>query len=359
MGRYPIYVTDNLSLKLDNHLKQNAHSSCVVLIDKKLTGLKVLNFIKKKFSNVLIICLASNENTKAFKNVYAIYSKLLKHGIDRNSLLISIGGGVIGDAAGFIASTYMRGIQWMQIPTTLLAQVDSSIGGKTAINHELGKNLVGTFYQPDAVFSDVSILKTLPKRELVAGMAETLKYGFALDSYFFKECLRDYNKVFKFDNKVLKKIVSKCIRIKSKLVEQDEKDTMGIRQFLNFGHTFGHAIEKYYNYQKFNHGEAVAVGMKFAVLVSYLRGMISSHDLIVSLDALNLLETPTLSKTINPKSLWNIMMKDKKNIDGSVKMVLLRSIGNAVANQPLEYSEFIKAFSMLRHYDSSDSRVVR
>ena len=192
---------------------------------------------------------------------YQSYSiKLVKKNFDRKTILIAVGGGVVGDITGFLGSIYQRGIAYIQYPTTLLAQVDSSVGGKTGINHQLGKNMLGSFYQPSGVFISISSLKKLPKREFFSGLSEVIKYALIMDELFLKYLLNNKSLIFNYENLTLETIIFKCCKYKSRVVNLDEKET-GVRAILNFGHTLGHAIENCLGYQKILHGEAVAIGM--------------------------------------------------------------------------------------------------
>ncbi len=347
---YPIVVGDEALQELDSFIKGRNYSNCVLIVDKKLKALKtkIVSMLKHEYPKIFVIELASVEETKNFKKIYPLYAKLLSKKIDRNSIVIAVGGGVIGDTAGFLASTYLRGIPWVVVPTTLLSQVDSSIGGKTGVNHEAGKNLIGSFYQPSGVFCNPNFLKTLPRRELIAGLAETFKYSFILDKYFFFEFIDKLDGALNLDVNILNEFVIRSVRWKLGVVSQDERDRSGIRQLLNFGHTFGHAIESYFNYQRFNHGESVALGMKFAVIVSFLKGLLPNHEFAKAVEGLNKLKIPKLPLKMNSDRLWQLMATDKKNSANVVNMVLLKSIGRAVVNQKLEKKEFTEALRIIR-----------
>lgn len=344
---YPIVVDPTALMDFHNFLKDKQYSNCVLVYDQTLKkhNARLLKIIKFIYPKSLFIGVKASENLKSIKNIYPLYEKLFKAGMDRKSVIVSLGGGTIGDSVGFVASTYMRGIDWINIPTTLLAQVDSAVGGKTGINHERGKNLIGTFYQPAAVFIEPQFLKTLPQRELVSGLGETIKYGLILDKYFFYEFFSSYEKALNCEMPTLNDYISRCVRWKAQIISNDEKDTAGIRAVLNYGHTLGHALEKYYNYTKLNHGEAVIWGMKFAAIVSYLKNMIPLKEMSDVLTGLEQLPVPKLT-SLNANKLWSLMVSDKKTENKTVKMVLLKGIGRAVPNQPLTKEEFKAALKI-------------
>jgi 3-dehydroquinate synthase len=267
------------------------------------------------------VVLPPGEGSKSLAQLEMLYEVFHRSGLRRNDPVIAFGGGVIGDLAGFAASTYMRGVPFIQIPTTLLAQVDSSVGGKVAVNLPAGKNLVGSFYQPDLVVADTSLLSTLPAREWNAGMAEVIKYT-ALGAAELQALLEEPEK---FEGN-LEKIIYLCCRCKADYVEQDERDT-GKRMMLNFGHTFAHAIEKHYAYSRYNHGEAVAMGMALAVRAGILLGKTASaaeKTLTALMAAYGLdYQLPEDIQVILP-----LMAGDKKNTDADISLILLRAMGD-------------------------------
>ncbi len=346
--KYPIIIDPSSLLEFHEFLRNKNYSNCVLFVDRKLKTHKarVQKLIQHVYPKSMTIDLIGNESLKSFKALYPLYSKLLKKKIDRKSVFVSLGGGTIGDAIGFLASTYLRGVDWINIPTTLLAQVDSSVGGKTGINHEQGKNLIGTFYQPKAVFIDPQFLKTLPRRQMMSGLAETLKYGLILDKYFFYEFYNSMEMAMGGQASVLCDYILRSVRWKSQVVAQDERDTSGSRQILNFGHTFGHALEKIF-YGKIYHGEAVVYGMKFAILMSHFKGLLNAKELAESFEVLGRFEVPKLP-TLNEGRLWKLILSDKKNERGAVRMVLLKGIGCAAPNQEISRPEFSEVFKIFR-----------
>ena len=282
----------------------------------------------------MLITIPAGEKSKSLKCVQHCHDQLAAQRLERKSFIVALGGGVVGDVAGFVAATYLRGIPFVQIPTTLLAQVDSSVGGKTGVNLQAGKNLVGAFYQPRLVLCDLDTLKTLPEREYVSGLAEVIKYGIIYDAKLFAQLERDLPKILKRGEKILAPIVARCCEIKAEIVSQDETES-GRRAILNFGHTIGHAIENSSGYGKFLHGEAIAIGQVAAAKLS---------QKILGLPALdvarieNLFRRAGLPVQINltaaqQKKLFAAMMLDKKVSDGEIKFVLAEKIGKVVWNQ--------------------------
>jgi 3-dehydroquinate synthase len=274
------------------------------------------------------VVLEDGERYKDWVTLNRIYDALLEHRCDRKTTLIALGGGVVGDLAGFAAATYMRGIPFIQVPTTLLAQVDSSIGGKTGINHPLGKNMIGAFYQPRLVLADTEVLKTLPAREFSAGMAEVIKHGVVRDAAFFSWLEQNMENLIAGDPQSLAHAVRRCCEIKAAVVAEDERET-GVRALLNFGHTFGHAIESGLGYGNWLHGEAVAAGMVMAADLSHRLGLIEKADverIVLLLQRANL---PVAPPEIAPGRLLDLMGADKKAEGGKLRFVLLDAIGSA------------------------------
>jgi 3-dehydroquinate synthase len=277
---------------------------------------------------VISIVLEDGERYKNWATLNRIYDALLEHRCERKTTLIALGGGVVGDLAGFAAATYMRGIPFIQVPTTLLAQVDSSIGGKTGINHPLGKNMIGAFYQPRLVLADTAVLETLPPRELSAGMAEVIKHGLIRDAAFFAWLEQNMEKLRACDQEALAHAVRRCCEIKAAVVAEDERET-GVRALLNFGHTFGHAIESGLGYGKWLHGEAVAAGMVMAADLSRRLGLIAQADVERIIALLKRASLPTAPPDIAPGRLLELMGVDKKTEGGKLRFVLLDGIGAA------------------------------
>ena len=274
------------------------------------------------------IVLEDGERYKDWTTLNHIYDALLQHRCERRTTLIALGGGVIGDLAGFAAATYMRGMPFIQIPTTLLAQVDSSVGGKTGINHALGKNMIGAFYQPRLVLADSAVLGSLPQRELSAGLAEVIKHGLIRDDGFVLWLEQNVEKLLDCDSEALAHAIGRCCEIKAAVVAEDERE-VGIRVLLNFGHTFGHAIESGLGYGKWLHGEAVAAGMAMAADLSRRMGLIGQADAERVVRLLKRAKLPIAPPGIEPARLLDLMAVDKKTEAGRLRFVLLDRIGAA------------------------------
>ncbi len=326
---YSIEIENNSIIKKLEKITSNQKNT-IFLVDKKV--LKIFKKFRsyKKFNYISLNC---SEQIKSFKVYENITQKILKMGIDRNSQIIAIGGGTLGDLSGFIASTIMRGIDLILIPTTLLSQVDSSIGGKNGINTHYGKNLVGTFYQPKLVIIDPSVLKSLPLREIRSGYSEIIKHSIINDGKFFNWLEKNSKLIFDLKPKILIEAIYKSINIKKKFILNDEKEKLQnkySRSILNFGHTFGHALETYYNYnKKLTHGEAISIGMSIAAKISTKLNYLSFKNYEKIINHFNKNKLPTFDKNMYNKSIFLIIKKDKKNFNGLINFVLINKIGNA------------------------------
>jgi 3-dehydroquinate synthase len=285
------------------------------------------------FSPALII-VQPGEGAKDLKMVQACYNQLAVHRLERKSFIVALGGGVVGDLAGFVAATYLRGLPFVQVPTTLLAQVDSSVGGKVGVNLKAGKNLVGAFYQPRLVLCDLNAVKTLPEREFRAGLAEVIKYGIIYDAKLFARLEHNLPKILKRDPKLLAAVVARCCEIKAEVVGRDETDD-GQRAILNFGHTIGHAIENISGYGKFLHGEAIAIGQVAAAKISHKILGLPERDAarIENVFSRAGLPVQTGMKPSKRQKLLAAMRLDKKVSGGEIKFVLAKKIGKVVWNQ--------------------------
>ena len=282
----------------------------------------------------VLITVPAGETAKSLKTVQSCYDQLAAHRLERQSFVVALGGGVVGDVAGFVAATYLRGIPFVQVPTTLLAQVDSSVGGKVGVNLRAGKNLVGAFYQPRLVLADLDTLKSLPIRELRAGLAEVIKYGIIYDAPLFARLERDLPKLLKLEPKALAEVIARCCAIKADVVGQDETES-GLRAILNFGHTIGHALEAISRYGKYLHGEAIAIGQVAAAeLSSALTGLPPADAARIA----NLFRRAGLPTSVELnarelKSLFAAMRLDKKVSGGEIKFVLAKRMGEVVWGQ--------------------------
>lgn len=304
----------------------------VVIVTNETVGPLFLDRVQKSLNeadiDTLGITLPDGEQYKTWQTLNTIYDAMLNARCDRSTTIIALGGGVVGDVAGFAAATYQRGIAYIQIPTTLLAQVDSSVGGKTAINHPLGKNMIGAFFQPRLVIADIATLKKLPDRELSAGLAEVIKYGAIMDAGFFAWLEDNMDRLVAREPDALSHAVEVSCRCKAEIVAADEREA-GRRALLNFGHTFGHAIEAGLGYGSWLHGEAVAAGMLLAARLSAAQGDISEAEtdrLKRLLDRANL---PTKAPDLGAGRYLELMGYDKKVHRGKLRLVLLKAIGDA------------------------------
>jgi 3-dehydroquinate synthase len=286
-------------------------------------------------ARVTEIVVPDGEQTKSWQTLNRIFDALLKARCGRDTLVVALGGGVVGDLAGFAAAVYQRGVPFVQVPTTLLAQVDSSVGGKTAINHALGKNMIGAFHQPRAVISDIASLDTLPERELRAGLAEVIKHGVALDAAFVEWLESNVEKILKRDRAALAHAVRRSCELKARIVAADERES-GARALLNFGHTFGHAIEAASGYGAWLHGEAVAVGMVMAAELSALQGSISKQDVARVRALLQRAGLPLAGPALAPQQLMELMTLDKKATKGRTRFVILEAIGCAALSADVD-----------------------
>jgi shikimate kinase / 3-dehydroquinate synthase len=289
---------------------------------------KVAGPLRAAGREVVPIILRDGEEFKTWESLNEVFDALLANKCDRKTTLVALGGGVIGDMTGFAAATYMRGVPFVQIPTTLLAQVDSSVGGKTGINHPLGKNMIGAFYQPRAVIADTATLDTLPDRELSAGLAEVIKHGAILDAAFFDWIEANIGKLVARDHAALAHAIARSCEIKADVVARDEREG-GLRAVLNFGHTFGHAIEAGAGYGAWLHGEAVAAGMVMAAELSALMGHLKKNEVARVRDLIQRGGLPTKGPALAAERLVELMAVDKKASKGRTRFVLLESIGRA------------------------------
>ena len=307
-----------------------------------LLGLDLETMLRGHGLQVECISFQEGEQSKNLSTVETICRELVKKGADRTSVILALGGGVTGDIAGFVASIYMRGIPFVQIPTTLLAQVDSSVGGKTGVDLPEGKNLVGTFYQPRLVLADIATLATLPNHELKNGLAEVVKYGAIWDSEFF--CfLEDHAQAcLELEPDVIAQVVRRSCEIKAEVVSRDEREG-GLRRILNFGHTIGHAIEAASNFTV-SHGQAVSIGMVAAARLSCQKGYLSAHEVSRLKHLLETLELPTeLPQGISHRALLSLIKHDKKAQKGRVHFVLLKGIGETIITPEISDQEILNA----------------
>ena len=343
---YVIKIAPGLLQKLGGECARlKLGDRCAIITDtnvgKRFAKPAYESLVKAGFEPSLIV-VPAGETAKSLQTVQTCCDQLASHRLERKSFIVALGGGVVGDLAGFVAATYLRGIPFVQVPTTLLAQVDSSVGGKTGVNLKAGKNLVGVFYQPQLVLCDLDTLKTLPKREYVSGLAEVIKYGVIYDAKLFAQLERNLPKLLQRDAATLAAVVARCCEIKAEVVGQDETES-GLRAILNFGHTIGHAIENSSGYGKFLHGEAIAIGQVAAAKLSQKILGLPANDVERITNLFQRAGLPVKIK-LNPvqrKKLFAAMKLDKKVSGGEIKFVLARKIGVVEFGQkvPLELIE--------------------
>ena len=329
---YAIKIAPGLLKHLGNECARlKSGDRCAIITDTnvgKIFAKPVYESLLKAGFEPVLITVPPGETAKNLKSVQSCYDQLALHKLERKSFIIALGGGVVGDLAGFVAATYLRGIPFVQIPTTLLAQVDSSVGGKTGVNLRAGKNLVGAFYQPRLVLCDSDTLKTLPEREFCAGLAEIIKYGIIFDAKLFAQLEHDLPKILKGEAKILSGIIARCCEIKAEIVSQDETEN-GLRAILNFGHTIGHAIENSSGYGKFLHGEAISIGQVAAAKLSQKTLGLPERDVqrIENLFLRAGLPVKIKLSSMQRKKFFDAMKLDKKASGGEIKFVLARKIG--------------------------------
>tara|TARA_B100001029_G_C15042699_1_gene444814 strand:- start:256 stop:1356 length:1101 start_codon:yes stop_codon:yes gene_type:complete len=335
---YSIFVGKNISNSVSDILKKERinFNKCLIVLDKKVprnTSFKIIKAIKCKFKKIKYF--SSSEKNKNLNSVNVILNLLFKENFNRDDCIIAIGGGIAGDIVGFVSSIYKRGMKFINIPTTLLSQVDSSVGGKTGVNNKYGKNLIGSFNQPDLVLSEINFLKTLPKRELICGYAEILKHTIIADKKKFLFLEKNKKRILDLNYNIIQKAIVDSCNIKKKVIEKDEKES-NLRKVLNFGHTFGHSFEATLKYsKKLNHGEAVLMGMKCAVKFSQQIKYIEKNDalrIIKHIESLKIKSIKNFFKLKHLNTLIKFIKIDKKNKSNKINLILLKRIGKPEIN---------------------------
>jgi 3-dehydroquinate synthase len=340
---YPIHIGTGLISRADLYAPHLAAGSAAIVTNEVVAPLYLLKVRRAlQGARVAEIVLPDGEQAKSWEMLNRVFDALLEARCGRDALIIALGGGVIGDLAGFAAAVYQRGLAFVQVPTTLLAQVDSSVGGKTAINHPRGKNMIGAFHQPRAVISDVATLDTLPERELRSGLAEVIKHGIALDAAFFEWLESNIEKILKKDPEALAHTVRRSCELKARIVAADERES-GARALLNFGHTFGHAIEAATGYGAWLHGEAVAAGMVMAAELSALMGHLKKTDVSRVRALLKRAGLPVTGPSLEPERLMELMALDKKAAKGRTRFVVLEAFGRAALRADVDDREVLAA----------------
>ena len=331
---YDILIGYKLEREIGKFVREAGFSDRALIVTDShvgpLYGERLRRLLKESgLSHVEIFTLQAGETAKSLSTAEEIYTRCIELGLDRKSPIFALGGGVVGDLAGFIAATYMRGVPFVQLPTSLLAQVDSSVGGKVAVNHALGKNLIGAFYQPRGVFMDLALMESLPPREISTGLGEVVKYGLIYDGEFFSYLEQHVEDILALEPTALTHIIARSCEIKAAVVSEDEKEA-GLRRILNFGHTIAHGIEKETGFRRYNHGEAVAIGMLGALDLSSRLGLVSASTLPRARQLLLALQLPVKAEGCTVEALYRDIFHDKKTVGGKVTWVLLTGIGTTL-----------------------------
>lgn len=346
---YNIHIGFEIMDRLKDYIHELPIGKKAVIITnpklQKLYGKAVYNQLQEVGISPVVIELPAGERYKTLRSVSKIYDVLIKGKFERSSAIIALGGGVTGDIAGFAAATFLRGVPYIQIPTSLVAQVDSSVGGKTGVDHTLGKNLIGAFYQPALVWIDVSVLKTLHRREFIAGMAEVVKYGVIADEEFFSFIEENYKGILSLDPELLIHMVERSCEIKAGVVSEDEREK-GLRAILNFGHTIGHAIETVTGYNRYLHGEAVAIGMVCAARLGHISGLCNQgvHERIERICSMIGMQTSLPELSFD--TLWDVMQRDKKVINEKVRFIIPERIGEVKIIDNIEKRQLKEALQL-------------
>ena len=349
-GNYPVWVGWGILDDIGKKTKEYLSPSCVYIItDESILehARKVQISMEKSGIASHMYIVPPGESSKTLETVQQIYSWLAGRKAERRHLIVAVGGGVIGDMAGFVAATYLRGMPFVQVPTTLLAMMDASIGGKVAVDLPQGKNLVGAFYQPKFVLSDVETLVSLPERELNSGWAEAIKHGLILDEDLLGIFENRVNEVKSLDRDIATEIIRKSVAIKANVVSRDERETLGIRILLNYGHTIGHAIESSTGYTKYLHGEAVSIGMMAAAKIGQLAGILREEEVIRQEDVLKSYGLPVRAQGLVAEEIIEATTSDKKTSDGIVNWVLLNGLGNAVTDNNIPINHVLDAVNFV------------
>ena len=348
-NRYPLFVGSGILNRIGEYLKSCAKSTKALLVTDTFVNHRyaplVMESLKSSGFEVTIVDIPVGEESKSLEQFARIQDSLVENQLDRGSTLIALGGGVIGDLAGFAAAVYMRGIAYVQIPTTLQAQVDASVGGKTAINHPKGKNLIGAFHQPKLVLIDVETLKTLPQEDIRAGLIEVIKMGVIRDEPLFEMVEENLDDILNLDVEMLIEMIARACANKADIVAKDEKES-GLRMVLNYGHTFGHALEALTHYKKYRHGEAVSIGMNCAAQLAVSLGMFSETDFERQHALLNRAKLPlSFPPDLSAEAICDAMSHDKKALGGKLRLILPTRIGEVVVRDDVANKQIIQAIS--------------
>lgn len=348
---YPVFAGRSILFQLKQQLKKYCrYRNYFVVVDRNVAKHHLKNIKKAigRHRKIIYYELKSGENSKSHEQLRKIYESLIYNNFGRDSLMIAIGGGVTGDLAGYCAATYMRGLQLVHIPTTLLAAVDSSIGGKTAINLNGYKNIIGAFHQPEMVLIDTEFLKTLPKKEFISGMGEVIKYAYISSPELYDLINENFDRIFNKEEKIIDEIILKCAAIKAGVVSNDEREN-GLRKILNFGHTFGHAIESAAGF-KLRHGECVVYGIVAELFLSNKIGVLTRKKLIKYLELPGRLNLKNVLVDLDFEKIYENMYVDKKNRNGKINFVLLSNLGKILLDVEAGKREILYAFERTKRF---------
>lgn len=340
-NRYPIYIKDSFDglIKAFKDAKLTGRTACIIADSNtdRLYLQQIKELLKDNFTKICSYTFEAGESSKHLGVISEFYKCFIEEQLDRKSVLIALGGGVVGDMTGFAAATYMRGVPFVQIPTTLLSQVDSSVGGKTGVDFMGNKNMVGAFYQPEFVYINSATLKTLPANEFASGMGEVIKHGYIIDEEYLNYIFNNKERIKKLETEAIHSVILGSCRAKAFVVGQDEKEA-GLREILNFGHTFGHAIESLSDFTLL-HGECVAIGMLAGLYFSYEKGNISLSDIDKAVELLTYFDLPVKVQGYDYEDILQKMYYDKKTKNGKLNIVALRKIGEAYTEKDLTEDE--------------------
>jgi 3-dehydroquinate synthase len=349
-NHYPVYIGNKSLIQLADDINKYPVSKCLFVVDENVD--KYHSSLIKKLSALIDAknfkyLFKATEKNKNLNQVEKIYKFLINNNFNRDSSIISIGGGITGDLASFSASTYMRGINFFQVPTTLLSMVDSSVGGKTGVNFGSRKNIIGTFYQPKGVYIFNNFLSTLPKSEIISGAGEILKYAFLADEKNYLLIKDSLKKIFMGDIYNFDRTISSCLNIKSNIVAVDEKETTGLRKILNLGHTFAHAFESASNF-RLKHGEAVIGGIYSALFLSEKSGYLDKNLLTKFISDFNFIKPNKILKKLDLEVIYDLMNSDKKNTGGKIRFVLLQDIGNVIVDVSIDKKNVLSSMRKMK-----------
>jgi 3-dehydroquinate synthase len=341
--RYDVVVQTGAFDRVPRLTAAEKGSRIAIVGDERLSSAleRLARSFEKRGNAATIVPVAANERLKSLRAVEPLYGRLLRAGLDRRSTIVGVGGGTIGDAIGFVAATYLRGVRFISVPTTLLAGVDSAIGGKTGLNHRLGKNLIGVFAQPNLVVVDPALLRSLDRRDRISGLGEIVKYGLIADARLYRTVQQSWRDLVALKEPLTSRLIARCVAIKARVVTADEREQTGLRAQLNFGHTVAHALENVSGYGTLRHGEAVIVGMRAAVALSEVRGYLPRRT-AGAIDAfLRALPVPGDWRRYSARSIANATKHDKKRGARGLRFVLLDRVGHTVGDDGVANDELL------------------